>query len=601
MKILCFTASLLIAFGLFFFVSGAVAQLPAGEQLLPDGLKSFSVFGTDAPNLLVKEVSVEGQPFSKAYQVDTYDRSVIKGSCGVSANIKTGLHKGDVLWISFKARSLKSKRETGESFVEVRFDQLVDGKYKWPTHIERGVSFGSEWTETSFPFVMEKDAEPRDVRLIFTFDTYAEQFELSPVTFINYGSNVKMADLPRSIARYDGWEANAPWRKQAAERIEKYRKGDLTVNVVDANGKPVKNAAVSINMTRNAFNWGTAVTSDRLLDTNSIKARRYRDTLEKYFNQVVFENEMKWGPWLNQDPQKRGDRTKEAIVRLKKKGITSRGHVMVWPSYEHSPKFFRQLMSDPAKISDTISSHIADQTSIMKGQFTEWDVVNEPYAHNDFLKILGKEAMIPWFKEAHAGDPNVRLFLNDYTMFHGEGVGSASQAFFDNVKFLIDNGAPIHAIGEQGHIGGTPPAITHVLERLDYFSKLGLPIQISEFDINSNDDNLKARYTRDFITALYSHPATIGFVQWGFWEDQHWFPVAAMWNKDWSVRENGKAYTELVTKTFWTNFNGKTASNGISKTRGFTGDYEITVSYKGKTIKKTYTLNNKGGVLNVAL
>jgi endo-1,4-beta-xylanase len=601
MKTRFFKKSLLIAFGLVLFNSDAMAQVPTGKSLLSDGLKSLKVFGTDSPNTLVQEVAVTGQPFTQALRIDTYTKDSGRGNYGLTANINTSLRRGDVLWVSFKARSLASKRETGESSFEIRFDQLVDGKYKWPTHIERGVSFGTEWTEVSFPFVMEKDVEPKDVRLIITFDSYAQRYELSPVTFINCGPTVKMSDLPRSIARYDGWEANAPWRKGAAERIEKHRKGDLTVKVVNAKGKPVKNAKVSIKMTRNAFNWGTATTSDRILDSLKPENKKYRDTLVKYFNQVVFENEMKWGTWLNQKPEVRGDRTKIAVKWLRDRNIGTRGHVMVWPSWEHTPKFISALSNNPSKLRDTIVHHISEQTSIMRGQFDEWDIINEPYAHNDVMKVLGKESMVSWFKQAHKEAPGVKLFLNDYTMFIGAGEGSASQAFYDNVKFLKDSGAPIEAIGEQGHIGGTPPAITFVLERLDHFSKLGLPIQISEFDINSNDDDLKARYTRDFITALYSQPAVIGFVQWGFWEDQHWFPVAAMWNKDWSTRENGKAYTELVTKTFWTNFNGKTASNGISKTRGFTGEYEITVSYKGKTAKQKYSLDNKGGEITLKL
>ena len=228
-----------VVFGLLLFAYCVEAQQPKEISLLPDGLKSFTVYGTDAPNSLVHEVPVEGQSFSTALHVDTYSKTTGSGNCGMTANIKTNLHRGDVLWISFKSRSLASKRETGESFVEVRFDQLVDGKYKWPTHVERGVSFGSEWTETSFPFVMQRDVEPKDVRLVFQFDTYAERFELSPVTFINYGPKVKMSDLPRSVARYDGCEPDAPWRKQAAEGIEKYRKGDLAVKVVDTKGKAV--------------------------------------------------------------------------------------------------------------------------------------------------------------------------------------------------------------------------------------------------------------------------------------------------------------------------------------------------------------------------
>ena len=274
---------------------------------------------------------------------------------------------------------------------------------------------------------------------------------------------------------------------------------------------------------------------------------------------------------------------------------------MVWPSWQNSPDYLKKIENDTAALSDAILKHISEQTTVMRCQFSEWDVVNEPIANNDFLRILGRKAMVRWFKAAHAGDPKTKLFLNDFTMFQGKGDGSQSQAFYDNIKFLKDNGAPINAIGEQGHIGGTPPAISHVLERLDYFAKLGLPIQISEFDINNNDDDLKARYMRDFMTAIYSHPATIGFVQWGFWEGHHWFPVAALWNRDWTLRPNGKVYTELVTKTWWTNFDGKTDANGVSKTRGFTGDYEIVVKLKDKTVVRNFTLDNTGGNLVIKL
>lgn len=123
--------------------------------------------------------------------------------------------------------------------------------------------------------------------------------------------------------------------------------------------------------------------------------------------------------------------------------------------------------------------------------------------------------MVDWFRAARVGAPGVTLFLNDYTMFQGEGPNSPSGKFFENAKFLKESGAPIDAIGEQGHIGGTPPGIEYILSWLDRFAKLGLPIQISEFDITSDDDDFKARYLHDFMTALYIHPATIGLIQWG--------------------------------------------------------------------------------------
>lgn len=591
----------LIVVILFFAAKSASCQVPSGKPLLVDGISSMELFGAPKGSSMMKVVPVEGQSFSQAIRINTFDKPAGTGSCGLSAILTSPLQKGDVLWISFKARSLESSRETGESNIELRVDQLVNGKYVWPPYLERGVSFGKEWTETSLPFVIQKDVKVEDVKLVLQFDTYPQRFEIGPVTLLNCGSNTKLADLPRSVVRYEGGEPNAPWRKAAAERIEKYRKGDLLVKVLDAKGKPVSNAEVSVRMKRNAFNWGTATSSQRLLDEKNPESKIYRDTLLKYFNQVVFENELKWPVWTGTPAAQKGVNTRKAIQWLRNNNMSVRGHVMVWPSWEHSPKYLNSLKDDIPALRKEIMNHIQEQTVIMHGLLDEWDVINEPFAHNDFLKLLGRGEMVEWFKAAHQNVPGVKLFLNDYTMFHGEGADSPSEKFFDNVKFLKENGAPIDAIGEQAHIGGTPPSIPKVLERLDRFAQLGLPIQISEFDINSNDDDFKARYLRDFLTALYSNPATVGFVQWGFWEGQHWFPVAAMWNKDWSVRKHGKVYTDLVTKTWWTNADGKTNKDGTYKVRGFCGDYEVAVKINGKTVQENVSLTNQSNSVTIRL
>lgn len=220
---------------------------------------------------------------------------------------------------------------------------------------------------------------------------------------------------------------------------------------------------------------------------------------------------------------------------------------MVWPSWQHSPNLveFRQ---DTAALSAAILSLISDQTTVMKGQFAEWDVVKEPFAHHDIMDSLGgKRKLVEWFRVARKNTPGVRLFLNEYTMFHSEGKGSDD--FYNNVQYLLDNKAPLEGIGEQGHIGGTPPGIEFIISKLDRFDKFGLPIQISEFDITSDDDDFKARYMRNFMTAIFSHPATIGFIQWGFWEKAHWIPAAALWDKDWHLRPQGEVFTHLVGNT----------------------------------------------------
>jgi hypothetical protein len=61
------------------------------------------------------------------------------------------------------------------------------------------------------------------------------------------------------VADYEGRGADAEWRKAAAERIDQFRKGDLTVVVTDAEGKAIKEAEVAVKLKRHAFRFGTSV------------------------------------------------------------------------------------------------------------------------------------------------------------------------------------------------------------------------------------------------------------------------------------------------------------------------------------------------------
>lgn len=576
---------------LLFILTGfaASAQAPKGIALLPADSSLFN-----RPSSAVQWVAVANQPFRNAYRISTGPGS--GGNLTLRYIIDAAVTKGDVFLLSFYTRSIQSKKETGEAFFETTVDRTPGGKYQWPPLIERGLSFGSSWQQTQIPFVAEHDAAKGEAVFVLKPGAFPQVFEVGGISLVNYKQSMSLADLPRTVVRYGGDEPTAAWRKAAAERIEKHRKGNLSITVVDEKGKRVSGAGVSVRMKRNAFTWGTATSSALLLDSTSAGAT-YRDTLLKYFNQVVLENEIKSKNWERFDAAQ----TAKGVAWLKAQAIPVRGHVMVWPSWQHSGASFAVYKKDTTGLRAAILNRLRQQTAALKGYFTEWDVVNEPYAHDDFLKLLGREEMITWFNAAREGTPGVKLFLNDYTMFHGEGAASPSELFFNNVKFLLDNGAPVEAIGEQGHIGGTPPPIEKVVERLDRFAQLGLPIQISEFDINSNDDEFKARYLHDFMTAVYSHPSTIGFVQWGFWEGAHWFPVAALWDEQWKLRAHGKVYTDLVTKTWTTNTDGRTDKNGNYVLRAFTGDYEVVVRHSGKEVRKAVVLTTTGQTVVVKL
>ena len=86
-----------------------------------------------------------------------------------------------------------------------------------------------------------------------------------------------------------------------------------------------------------------------------------------------------------------------------------------------------------------ILDHIAETTTELRGRFVDWDVINETFTNHDFMDILGRHAMVDWFKAARAGDPNAKLYINDFNIIEGEDKPHQDD-YAATIKYLIDAG-----------------------------------------------------------------------------------------------------------------------------------------------------------------
>jgi GH35 family endo-1,4-beta-xylanase len=249
------------------------------------------------------------------------------------------------------------------------------------------------------------------------------------------------------------------------------------------------------------------------------------------------------------------------------------------------------LKDDPDALRTRITDHITNEVATMCGKVVDWDVINEPYDNHDVMNILGNDEMIAWFKLARAYDPKANLYLNDYSILSAGGMDVKHQDHFEKtLRFLKDSGAPINGLGMQGHFGGSPTPPERMLSILDRFTKIGLSISVTEHDIDTEDEQFQADFTRDFLLTTFSHPAVVAVLTWGFWEGSHWKPNGAYYHKDWSLKPAGQVWIDLVRKQWRTELEGKTDSSGSFTTRGFLGDYTITVTHNNKTATQTATL-----------
>jgi GH35 family endo-1,4-beta-xylanase len=310
------------------------------------------------------------------------------------------------------------------------------------------------------------------------------------------------------------------------------------------------------------------------------------------------ENENKWPQWANVASR---PATIAVIDWLRENGLQVRGHNLVWPSWNNTNvKAAQDAKGDPAALAKVILDHIAETTAELRGRLVDWDVINETFTNHDFMDILGRHAMVDWFKAARAGDPNAKLYINDFAILSGEDKAHQDD-YAATIQYLIDQGAPIDGIGLQSHFPARVTPMDDLMKRFERFAAFGRELEITEFDIDSSDEGTQADYTRDFMTAAFSQPSVKAFVMWGFWEGAHWRPRGAMFRRDWSIKPNGEVYKDLVFKRWWTNADGKTGAQGTFATRGFLGDYEIQVKAGGKSKTVRASLPKEGGKVECVL
>jgi GH35 family endo-1,4-beta-xylanase len=253
------------------------------------------------------------------------------------------------------------------------------------------------------------------------------------------------------------------------------------------------------------------------------------------------------------------------------------------------PKSAASLIGTPrqGEIPGMIRDHIREISAATAGYVSEWDVLNEPYSHHQLMDLFGREIMADWFKTAReALGPDVPLYFNDWGNHDMVGDPAHLNHFIDTARFIMAKGGPIDGLGLQCHIGGIPPSPRVLLDTLDLYQReLGLPVRVTEFDFTTEDPQLHADYTRDFLIAYFSHPSTAGIQFWGFWEKAHWRPDAALFDANWNETPAGTTTRRLLRETWWTRATGATDTEGRYATRGFYGRYTVRATVGGRVIE----------------
>ncbi|MBN1465341.1 endo-1,4-beta-xylanase [candidate division KSB1 bacterium] len=510
----------------------------------------------------------------------------------------SAVQRDDVLFYVLHIRALESVDPSGNG---KGFFYVQRNSSPWTGLGSSSLAFTPSWRKVYVVAQAGEDYPAGSMEFTVHLGFQSQKVEIGGIIAVNLGQNIDISELPHNPLYWDGMQEEAPWRIDAAARIDQHRKGDLQIVVVNQNRQPIKGAEVKITMTKHAFGFGTFMSALAL--SNSPDAQKYKEHVLRLFNRATTPFYMGDGTWGWYGPGASQMQYPDLAQWLMEQNIPTKGHVLIWPSWTWMPPFFRDYENDAEALRAAIDAHLDMIVPIgQEKELVEWDVVNEPHINHDVMDICGEEIMVHWYNKVHELDPLPRLILNEYNILMAGGGDAAFQADFERyIELLLSAGAPLGGIGMQCHFDENLPGIPRVVQVLDRFAKYNLPIQITEFDIDTYDEEGQARFTRDFFTAVFSHPMTDKIIMWGFWEGDQWRPSGAMIRKDWSYKPNYNVYEDLLFHQWWTNEDGLTTRDGVCRTRGFLGDYQISVAFDGRTVSQAVSLTKEGATVEIQI
>ena len=132
--------------------------------------------------------------------------------------------------------------------------------------------------------------------------------------------------------------------------------------------------------------------------------------------------------------------------------------------------------------------HIHTVVGRYKGKIKVWDVVNEAIADGGtnilrnslWLEIIGPDFIAKAFEYAHEADPDALLRYNDYGLENP----AKRRKLIALIKSLQEQHVPVMAIGSQTHVNVSSPSFEAEDQALTELETLGLPIHITELDVN---------------------------------------------------------------------------------------------------------------------
>ncbi|RIV39239.1 endo-1,4-beta-xylanase [Micromonospora radicis] len=259
--------------------------------------------------------------------------------------------------------------------------------------------------------------------------------------------------------------------------------------------------------------FGTAVAVNKLNDS------AYTTILNREFNQVTAENEMKIDALQPQQGQFNFGNGDRLVQHARSRGMQVRGHTLAWHSQQ--PGWMQNMSGTTLR--NAMLNHVTQVATHYRGQIAWWDVVNEAFqdgssgARRDSnLQRTGNDWIEAAFRAARQADPNAQLCYNDYNI--DNWTDAKTQAVYRMVQDFKNRGVPIDCVGLQSHFTGGSNYPGNYRTTLSSFAALGVDVHITELDIRNAPSDAYRNVVNDCLAVSRCKGITV----WGIRDSDSW-------------------------------------------------------------------------------
>jgi endo-1,4-beta-xylanase len=405
---------------------------------------------------------------------------------------------------------------------------------------------------------------------------------------------ILILSLAKLGAQYSSSWNDPALQKEISDNIEKYRKGDVVITVLDKKGKRVSNVAINIQQQTSEFKFGCNLFVLHQLATPELN-HKYEAAFTKLFNFATIPFY-----WAELEPKQDSLRfaegsvpmwrripPDEAVAWCKQNNITIKGHPILYIKGKFMPTWISR--TDPERLEVLARKRMTQLANRYGKDIAIWDVVNEDVARlkNPQIWFQVPNDYLAWaFKTADSLFPKTStLMINDETKTSHD----STQQYVQSIKTLLRQNIRVDGIGIQFHmllvdkfLEGevfTPATMQQAYAEL---GKLEKPLWITEITVPSNKEHgLQNQETivSNIYKLWFSEPMMKGITWWNLGDgtafgSENTFKGGLL-DSAMNPKPAYKVLDQLINHDWKTSLTLKTDSNGEIKFRGFYGGYLI--------------------------